>query len=180
METLTFITGNSIKIEEARRVFPDIHHHEIDLPEIQSLNLREIVEAKLDAASAKGERSIMVEDTMLALPCLNGLPGTLIKWFVERIGSRGIAELAAKYPDQTAIATSLAGVICANGDRLFSEGSVRGRIVFPRGVERGWNSIFLPDGHDKTFGEITADERASLSMRTIAFQKLKIELRARG
>ena len=52
---------------------------------------------------------------------------------------------------------------------------VRGVIgaVKPRG-EHGWgfDPIFLPDGHDKTCGEMTPEEKNAISHRAIAFRKL--------
>jgi XTP/dITP diphosphohydrolase len=32
--------------------------------------------------------------------------------------------------------------------------------------------MFMPDGHDKTFGEIPYDEKQRISHRAVAFQKL--------
>ena len=62
------------------------------------------------------------------------------------------------------------------------EGRVDGRLVFPpRGTSGfGYDPIFIPDGHDRSFGEMTAQEKhglprdnsLALSHRARAFQKL--------
>ena len=47
-------------------------------------------------------------------------------------------------------------------------------IVSPRGANNfGWDPIFQPDGHTKTFAEMEDDERISLKMRRTAALKLK-------
>jgi XTP/dITP diphosphohydrolase len=62
------------------------------------------------------------------------------------------------------------------------EGRVDGTLVFPpRGTAGfGYDPIFRPDGHDRTFGEMSAEEKhgipadgsLALSHRARAFQKL--------
>jgi XTP/dITP diphosphohydrolase len=61
------------------------------------------------------------------------------------------------------------------------EGKVFGRLVAPRGtLGFGYDPMFLPDGHDRTFGEMNAQEKhgipvdgsEALSHRARAFQIL--------
>jgi XTP/dITP diphosphohydrolase len=61
------------------------------------------------------------------------------------------------------------------------EGRVDGMLVWPpRGDQGfGYDPVFLPDGHDRTFGEMNADEKhglppkgKGLSHRARAFLKL--------
>ena len=40
----------------------------------------------------------------------------------------------------------------------------------------GWDPIFIPEGKKKTFAQMTAEEKNSLSMRKIALEKLKNKL----
>jgi len=54
---------------------------------------------------------------------------------------------------------------------------VKGTIVEPRGETNfGWDPIFQPEGYTKTFAEMSADEKNSLSMRKLAAEKLKESL----
>ena len=50
-------------------------------------------------------------------------------------------------------------------------GEVNGRIAFePRGTEGfGYDPIFIPDGYDKTFGELGEDVKSKISHRARAF-----------
>jgi len=58
-------------------------------------------------------------------------------------------------------------------DEIF-EGRVEGRLVWPMRGENGFgfDPIFLPNGHDMTFGEMDPSEKKAISHRTDAFAKL--------
>ena len=58
-----------------------------------------------------------------------------------------------------------------NGVRYF-KGAVKGTIVSPRGEGFGWDSIFEPEGSDKTFGEMSLEEKQRYSMRAVALAEL--------
>lgn len=55
------------------------------------------------------------------------------------------------------------------------EGEVGGRIIdAPRGSEGfGYDPVFVPNGHDRTFAEMTIAEKNGLSHRTRALEKMK-------
>tara|TARA_Y100000034_G_C6854321_1_gene387977 strand:+ start:845 stop:1411 length:567 start_codon:yes stop_codon:yes gene_type:complete len=178
--TLYFITGNKKKFEEAKFTFPEIEQLDIDLPEIQNIDAKEIIKEKLNEALKNPElkdAEFIVEDTSLYLDCLNGLPGPLIKWFMETIGNQGIYELTEKYGNNKAEAKTIIGYAKnenGNPEIYFFEGSINGEIVAPKGeVIFGWNPIFKLDGYDKTFGELSHEERSKISMRKVALNKLK-------
>ena len=54
-------------------------------------------------------------------------------------------------------------------------GKVSGIIAaYPRGPTTfGWDPIFIPQGHEKTWAEMHPDEKHETSMRKIALEKLK-------
>lgn len=167
-----FITGNKGKFEEAKAMISELDQLDIDLPEIQEMDSKKIIEAKLTAAVEHHDGEFVVEDTSLALECLNGLPGPMIKWFEKSIGNAGIAELVSKYSNNAATAKVVLGYKKGNEIQYF-EGSIEGEIVMPRGdLDFGWGPIFQPYGHKKTFAEMDREEKNSLSMRNIAFEKL--------
>jgi inosine/xanthosine triphosphate pyrophosphatase family protein len=63
MQTIIFITGNQKKADYlAKYLGLSIEHEKIDLDEIQSLDLREIVEHKVKQAYAKVGKPVLVED----------------------------------------------------------------------------------------------------------------------
>src|SRR3989338_2532354 len=93
---LYFITENKNKFEEVKSVIPDIEHLDMELPEIQEMDPKKIIEAKLKEAMNYKAGEFIVEDTGLYLECLKGLPGPLVKWFLKTIGLGGISQIAKK------------------------------------------------------------------------------------
>jgi non-canonical purine NTP pyrophosphatase (RdgB/HAM1 family) len=171
---LYFITGNKGKFDEVKAILPEVEQLDIDLPEIQEIDAREVIKAKLAAAFAHREGEFIVEDLSLYLESLNGLPGPLIKWFLKTIGNEGLVNLAARLGNDRAVAKTIIGYAKGADDIRFFEGAIEGRIVAARGEGGfGWDPIFLPDGYDKTFGEMTLQEKNDISMRRIAANKLK-------
>lgn len=173
--TLFFITGNKNKFEEARSIISDLNQFEIDLPEIQNIDPRIIIKAKLLEAFNHRKGEFIVEDTSLYLDCLNGLPGPLIKWFLETIGNNGLYNIAKKLNNFNAEAKTVIGYAKNKKEIKFFEGIVKGRIVSPKGKQGfGWDPIFKPKSFDKTFAEMPTEEKNKISMRRIALNKLKI------
>jgi len=174
---LYFITGNAGKFQEISALVPDLKQLKLDLEEVQSLDPKVVIEHKLAQAAAVHDGEFLIEDTSLELRCLQGLPGTFIKWFEETIGIEGIAALAMKHEDRTAIARSTVGYRDPSGNTHFFTGEIEGEIVPPRGSKAfGWNPIFVPTGHDRTFGEMTIEDKNRISMRGIATRKLTAHL----
>jgi non-canonical purine NTP pyrophosphatase (RdgB/HAM1 family) len=169
-----FITGNKNKLAEVQAVLPEVEQLYIDLPEIQEIDAQKIIQAKLTEALNHKKGEFIVEDTSLHLDCLNGLPGPLIKWFLQTIGNQGLAQLAEKLDNDKAEAVTMIGYAKSQGEMQFFRGSVKGKIVNPRGETKfGWDPIFIPDGHDKTFAEMGVEEKNKISMRRMALNKLK-------
>jgi non-canonical purine NTP pyrophosphatase (RdgB/HAM1 family) len=171
-DDLVFVTSNLGKLREAEAVLGrTLDHHSIDLPEIQSLDLHEIVREKAMAAWNSLGRPVLVEDTALELGGLDGFPGPLVRWLLSSVGPEGICRIAQCFAETRATARCL---ICASdGEReIFGEGVVEGSIVqVPRGDGGfGWDSAFVPDGHDgRTYGEMSEDEKNLVSHRRKAF-----------
>lgn len=168
-----FITGNKNKFEEVKTILSEVEQLDIDLPEIQEVDAREIVRNKLKEAFHHATGEFMVEDTSLYLDCLGGLPGPLIKWFLKTLGNDGLAEIAEKLGNNKAEAKTIIGYARNREEIYFFEGVIQGRIVKPRGETNfGWDPIFLPDGYEKTFAEMSREEKNAISMRRNALNKL--------
>jgi len=171
---LYFITGNKGKFKEAKAILGEVEQLEMDLPEIQGTDPKEIIKAKLVEALNHQKGEFVIEDTSLYLDCLSGFPGPLIKWMLEKIGNEGLADLVEKMGNSGAEAKTVAGYAKSPKDIYFFEGSVRGKIVPPRGnLDFGWGPIFQPEGYSLTYGEMDREEKNKTSMRKIAFSKLK-------
>lgn len=91
---IIFITGNPAKAKQlARHLEYPVEHKKIDIPEIQSLDLKEIAEHKAQEAYKQIQVPVLVEDTSLVFHALGKLPGPLIKWFLEELDNEGLCRL---------------------------------------------------------------------------------------
>jgi len=171
--TLYFVTWNAKKFSEAKTLFPNLEQLDIDLPEIQSLDSQEILRYKLDVARKQfPDRKIIVEDTSLVFAAWNGLPGPLVKWYLESVGDRGIWQMIAWFANKKAQALCTIGY--ADGDIIeFFHGITDGFVVEPTvQTDFGRDALFQPDGYDKTFAHMTTEEKSSISHRGKALKLL--------
>ncbi len=178
--SLYFITGNKNKFQEAQKIIPNIKQLNIDLPEIQEINPRKIIEAKLKEALKNYKGEFIVEDTSLYFDCLNNLPGPLIKWFLKSIGNQGLFEITEKFQNNKARAETMIGY-CNNEEEIhYFSGILEGEICFPQKKSFGWDPIFKPKKLNKSFAEMNLEEKNKISMRAQAFLKLKNFLNKKG
>ncbi len=177
---IQFITGNANKFVEVKAVLSELEQLTLDLPESQELDPHEIIRAKREEARKHVHGEIMVEDTSLYLEGMNEFPGPLIKWFLKSLGHEGIARLVDRLDTDRATAKTLIGYVDAQGSTHFFEGAIQGRMVHPRTTSSfSWDIFFIPDGHDKTFAEMSREEKNAISMRRMAVEKLKAFLEQR-
>jgi XTP/dITP diphosphohydrolase len=80
--------------------------------------------------------------------------------------------------DATAWFTCALALAWPDGPAVVVEGRTLGWLTFPpRGDQGfGYDPIFVPQGHDRTFGEMDPAEKDALSHRARAFAKLKAAL----
>lgn len=174
-----FITGNEFKAREiGRHLNMELPHAKVEVAEIQSLSLSEVVEYKAREAYKQVNRPVLVEDTALTFTSLNQLPGPLIKWFFESLGNDGLCKILDSYKDRTARAEVRFG-LCNGNEVLQFYGTAEGTIAdVSRGETTfGWDPIFIPKGYDKTWGEMSWEEKDATSMRMIALKKLEVYLK---
>jgi non-canonical purine NTP pyrophosphatase (RdgB/HAM1 family) len=177
MDNITFITGNLGKVEEVSHYLQTpLKHLALDLAEIQSLDSEEVVRDKAMRAYEKLHNPVLVEDVSFVFKALGRLPGPLIKWFEKELGNEGLCRLLDG-KDRSCVASVLYGLY--DGDQLsFFEGSMAGTVADePRGDNSfGWASIFVPEGMQKSYAELSKDEQASVAMRKKALQELHVFL----
>lgn len=174
-EPIVFVTGSSSKYKEAERILGiELEHCKLNLPETQAILLEEVIQSKaLYAYEALEHRAILVEDTGLFVEAWNGLPGALIKWFMESVGQSGICKMLSTFPNRKARAKTMVAI--HDGELTIFSGEIEGRISdSPQGQKGfGWDRIFIPNGSQKTFAEMTPEEKDKYSMRRMALESLK-------
>ncbi|MCH8208034.1 MAG: RdgB/HAM1 family non-canonical purine NTP pyrophosphatase [Nitrospinae bacterium] len=174
-KNLTFATGNPNKVREAHEILGvKIEHASLDLHEIQTCDLREVVTAKAHQAWEELGVPVMVEDSGLIFSSWNGLPGALVKWFEQTVGCEGMLKMLAGFDNREASAVCMVAVHDGSKIRI-AEGRVEGSIsTEPRGQNGfGWDIIFIPEGQTRTYAEMSAEEKNAISHRRQAFEELK-------
>ncbi|MDQ3099310.1 MAG: RdgB/HAM1 family non-canonical purine NTP pyrophosphatase [bacterium] len=175
IDNLTFITGNAGKAAELQAFLNiAIKHIKLDLPEIQSLDLKEISSKKAESAFSQISKPVLVEDVGLTFKSMGNLPGPFIKWFLTELKNDGLCKLLAGFEDKSATA-NIIYTIYDGKQMTYFEGECEGTISdLPRGENGfGWDQIFIPLGQEKTYAQMSIDEKNIVSHRGKALQKLQ-------
>ena len=170
---LLFLTGNKNKLSEAKDIMGDkfqIENKKVDLPEIQSTSVEEVITEKLKEAYKIVKKPVFCEDTGFHIKNMNNFPGALIKFYSEHLGNKGITKFNG---GSKAYAETVIGY--HDGKKIhFFKGKIDGTIPKkPKGKGFGWDPIFIPKGYNKSFAEISQEEKNKISMRAKAFKKFK-------
>jgi XTP/dITP diphosphohydrolase len=163
-------------------------------PEETGTTFEENAYIKAHAAAKATGLPALSDDSGLMIDALQGAPGVYTaNWAEAPDGTRdfGVAmqraevamqEVGAVEPDQRK--GRFVAVICLaspDGEAEYFRGEAEGTLVWPPRGDRGfgYDPVFVPDGHTRTFGEMTAEEKhgwkpgqmEALSHRARAFQK---------
>ncbi len=170
---LYFVTSSRNKFREAKEILDlDIKQVNFEIREIQSMNVKGIVEDKARKAYEKLRKPVIVEDTALYIRSWKNFPGPFIAWVIKTMGINGICKFAGK--DRSAKAEACVAYYDGKRMKIFS-GVIKGKISKrPRGRKRfDWDRIFIPEFSKKTFAEMEIAEKNRISHRMKAFKKLK-------
>ncbi|MEZ4866365.1 MAG: non-canonical purine NTP pyrophosphatase [Caldilineaceae bacterium] len=181
MHELLFVTSNANKVAKIQAVLGrPLQQIDLDLPEVQAVDVKEVIEQKAREAYRQVGKPVLVEDTGLAFDAWNGLPGALIRWFLKTVGNASICTMLDGFADRRAVAETCIGFYDGVNFVAFS-GYAPGVITTsPRGEQGfGWDPIFQPDGSTKTFAELAPDEKRAVDMRRDAALQLRAYLATR-
>jgi XTP/dITP diphosphohydrolase len=183
--TLCFATNNAHKLEEIQAILGDsfellslndIHCKE-ELPETgNTLEANSLQKAKYLYDNYQVD--CFADDTGLEVQALGGEPGVYSARYagLQRSHADNVNLLLKNLvnkPDRSARFRTVITLI-QNGNITQFEGIVNGKIIEDlRGTEGfGYDPIFIPEGYDKTFAEMELIEKAKISHRGRAFEKL--------
>lgn len=183
MTDLTFVSTNPGKFREVRGLLAPfgvrVRWRCRTLPEPQADTLEEVVAAKL-AAVRDIPGYVLVEDSGLFIPSLNGFPGVYSAHFLKTWKFGPLLELL-KHRDRSAYFRTVAGL--QRGRRRWTfVGEVAGSIASrPKGENGfGYDPIFVPRGDRRTFAELPTAEKNALSHRARAVVQVGQMLATRG
>jgi len=195
---LVIATHNPGKLAEMRELLAPygidaISAGELDLPEPDEdgMSFRDNARIKAEAAALATALPAFADDSGLVVDALDGAPGIhSARWAgPEKNFRRAMETIEVKLYERGATAPQkrkahFVSALCVawpDGHVEDFEAKVDGTLVWPpRGTKGfGYDPIFLPDGHARTFGEMSSDEKhglpprgKGLSHRARAFMKL--------
>lgn len=183
--TLIFATNNRHKVEEIRSVIGS--HINIITLEEAGINIdipepHDTIEANASEKSRTiyrlTKQNCFGEDTGLEAEALNGEPGVKSARYAgdEKNFEANIDKLLSKLNGIENCSAQFKTVISLmwNEKEYLFEGITKGKIIHERKGSNGfgYDSVFIPEGSDKTFAEMELSEKNIFSHRRKATDKL--------
>lgn len=180
MTHVTFVTGNSRRHDEAKRLLAgiDVAWARLTLAKPAGTEiLEEIATARVKDAYAQLGTPCFVENTGMYLDEHAGQPGTRFKKLFLELGEDEFARRFAGHG-----MTRVVVAYTANGaDVALFEGHSEGTLLErPRGEHGyGWDRLWVPNGYDRTLAELSTSKYL-VNMRHLPFLQLGAMLRGDG
>ena len=186
---LVFATSNKGKYDEVKKMMP----RNINLLSLNDLNftddiqetgktLKQNAKIKSDFIFNNFGINCFADDSGLEIDSLNGMPGVYSARFAGKTCNSNdniekVWKLLKGYKNTDAKFKSILS-LNIDGKTFFFEGKINGKIIFnKRGTNGfGYDSIFIPNGYNKTFAELNSVEKNEISHRSEAFKRLIIFL----
>ena len=169
---LTFVSSNPNKFQEIQKILNEyniqISFRQTDLPEIQTDSLEDIALFSAKHAYSQVQQPLFTEDTGLFIQALEGFPGPYASFVFKTIGNPGILRLLKEQSNRNAIFKTALALILSETEFITFLGETKGTIALTEKGKKGWgyDPIFIPsEGDGRTYGEMTIDEKNSLSHR---------------
>ena len=186
---LVFATSNKGKYNEVKKMMP----RNINLLSLNDLNfigdiqetgktLKQNAKIKSDFIFNKFGINCFADDSGLEIDSLNGMPGIYSARFAGKTCNSNdniekVWKLLTGYKNTDAKFKSILS-LNIDGKTFFFKGKIDGKIIFnKRGTNGfGYDSIFIPNGYNKTFAELNSVEKNEISHRSKALKRLIIFL----
>ncbi len=194
-QKLVIASRNDHKIEEMRRILEQagldielVGTAEFpDLPDVEETGATFAANAMLKARTVSEFTGLPAvgDDSGLCVDALNGMPGIFsARWSGTHGNDRANLELLLAQISQVPTDRRSASFVCAaayvhpNGTEFVVEGAMNGSLIdAPRGANGfGYDPIFIPQGHQITSAEMTAELKDSISHRGKALVALALHL----
>lgn len=176
---LYFVTGNEGKISEAQAILEiPIKIVKTNLDEIQALELETIVKKKAIEAFEIVKKPLIVDDVGLYIETWGGFPGPFIKFLLNSGGNNLLLKMLASETNRNATAKAAIAFHDSENVHIFI-GEVKGQIAKESLGDNGWgwDPIFIPSHTDKTYAQLSTEEKNEVSHRRSALEKLKLYLK---
>lgn len=184
--TIIFASNNQHKVDEIKKIVPDGFEVlalkdagiDVDIPEPHDTLEANASEKAAAIHKLTGGKNCFSEDTGLEVAALKGEPGVKSARYAgeQRDFDANIDKLLHNLEGQTdrrARFRTVVALIWHTHEYLF-EGVCNGRIIDTRRGDKGfgYDAVFIPDEADKTFAEMTMEEKNRFSHRRKAVDQL--------
>ncbi|MFP4001851.1 MAG: XTP/dITP diphosphatase [Candidatus Natronoplasma sp.] len=172
--SLTVITSNEGKYREYKEKLGDryseVNMANIGYPEIQTDRLEDVVDFALEELSEHSP--LIIDDSGLFVEPLNDFPGVYSSYVMKTLGCEGILSLMKNKKEREARFECVIGFL--GQEKKMFKGISRGRITREkRGTKGfGYDPIFLPEESERTYAEMSSEEKNRISHRGRAMEKL--------
>lgn len=175
---IIFATRNKGKFMEVKEKFEkegiELLQYTRGYPEIQADDLVEVALYGARYLSRKIDKPFFLEDAGLFIRSLNGFPGVYSAYVFKSIGCEGILNLMRDEENRYAEFRSVVVYKERGRKAKVFIGKCKGKISFEKRGNRGFgfDPIFIPDGSNKTFGEMEVKEKNRYSHRSKSIELL--------
>lgn len=185
MMKICFATNNANKIKEVAQMLGD----NFELLSLKDIGCNE--ELSEDQSTLEGNAqqkasyvynnyniNCFADDTGLEVESLNNEPGVFSARYAgpQRSDEDNMALLLQRLEKSSNRKARFRTVICAciDNEKHFFEGIVEGKIASSYSGDKGfgYDPIFIPDGYDQTFAQMSLEEKNKISHRSKAVRKL--------
>jgi len=184
VEKLVFATNNLHKLQEVRAILDG----KVDIRSLSEIGCFDEIPETADTLEGNAlmkakyvydrfQLDCFADDTGLEIEALGGEPGVFSARYagLEQDSYKNRMKVLRLMKQQTNRKARFRTVIALilQGEEYFFEGKISGVIAHePRGEGGfGYDSIFVPDGYEKTFAELSAEQKNQISHRAIAVKK---------
>ncbi len=182
---LVFATNNLNKLAEVQKMLPN----SIELLSLKDIDCFDDIEetattlegnAKIKAnyITEKFGYNCFADDTGLEVETLNGEPGVYSARYAGEPANaeNNMQKLLTALNNKTDRNAQFRTSICLNldGKQFLFDGVCKGTILTSKQGEQGfgYDPIFQPEGYNKSFAEMTSEEKNKISHRGLAIQQL--------
>jgi len=178
-----YATSGERKFDEIKDLIPEqleIKQISSDYPEIQADDTDDVALFGAEWLAKKLNKAVFVDDMGMFIDALDGFPGPFTKQACKKIKPEGILRLLEGIKDRKAFFKVSLG-FCEPGKKpvVFS-GIRKGRIsekIISGPSDIGLNSVFIPEGCEKTLAQFSFEEKLKDEPRRTAFKKLVSSLK---
>lgn len=188
-------TGNTHKLKEIRDMVADLN---FDIKSLKDVGLDgiEIIEngktfehnafIKARTIARKTGKIAIGDDSGIEVDALNKRPGVYSARYAgenatdEENRAKMFEELKEiPFEERTARFVCAIAVVFPDGKEMLSRGKVEGKIALEERGENGfgYDCMFIPEGYEHTFGELSSEIKNGLSHRGRALEEMKLKLK---